>query len=128
MIVIDASAFVAIVQEEYGFERLITALLSSDERRISPVSFVEVTLALARTHKDPIELADKYLRHAAIELHPIDSDQANWARYAHLTFGKGRHPARLNLGDCFSYAAAKALTAPLLYAGGDFSRTDIVSA
>jgi ribonuclease VapC len=128
VIVIDASAFVAIVEEEDGFERLVRTLVAFDARRISPVSFVEVALILARRHKSPIELADRYLRQAAIELHPIDSDQANWARRAHLTYGKGRHPARLNLGDCFSYAAAKALDAPLLYVGGDFARTDVRTA
>jgi ribonuclease VapC len=128
VIVVDASAVVAILQTESGYERIVEKLLASDDRRISPVSWVEISMVLSRKFADPAAVADGYLRHAAITLHPIDSEQAEWARHAHLSFGKGRHAARLNLGDCFSYAAAKALNAPLLYVGGDFAKTDIRAA
>jgi ribonuclease VapC len=63
-----------------------------------------------------------------ISLAPLDPSQANFASEAFLRFGKGRHPAKLNLGDCFSYALAKSLQAPLLYKGEDFAKTDIVAA
>jgi ribonuclease VapC len=128
VIVIDASAIVAILMEESGHERIAERLLASDRRYISPISWVEITMALARRYTEPEIIADAYLRQAAIHIHPVDADQAGRARLAFLTFGKGRHPARLNLGDCFSYAAAKALNAPLLYVGGDFGKTDVRAA
>ena len=128
MIVVDASAVVAILQTEIGYERIAEKLLVSEDRRISPISWVEVTLALARKYADPAAIADAYLLRTAIKIHGIDSDQAELARHAYMTFGKGRHPARLNIGDCFSYAAAKALNAPLLYVGDDFAKTDIRAA
>jgi ribonuclease VapC len=128
VIVVDASAVVAILQTEAGYERIVEKLLASDDRRISPVSWLEVTMALSRKFADPASVADAYLLRAAIKIHAIDSEQAEWARRAHLSFRKGRHPARLNLGDCFSYAAAQALRAPLLYVGEDFAKTDIRAA
>lgn len=64
----------------------------------------------------------------AIDIAPADPAQASIAANAFLRFGKGRHPAKLNLGDCFSYALAKSLNASLLYKGEDFGRTDIVPA
>jgi len=128
VIVVDASAVVAILQAERGYERIAEKLLASARRHISPVSWLEVTMALARRYAEPAIVADAYLRHAAIHIHPIDVEQTELARFAFLNFGKGRHAARLNLGDCFSYAAAKALNAPLLYVGGDFAKTDIRAA
>jgi len=128
VIVVDASAVIAIMQEEPGYERIAEKLLASDDRRISPISWVEISMALARKYADPSSVSDAYLRHAIIKIHPIDSDQAEWARRAFISYGKGRHPARLNIGDCFSYAAAKALNAPLLYVGDDFAKTDIRAA
>jgi len=128
VIVIDASAVVAILLEERGYEGLAERLRAADERVMSPVSTVEVVMALARRFSEPSVIADGYLRRSAISVHPTDADQAYWAQQAFLTYGKGRHPARLNLGDCFSYAAAKALNAPLLYVGGDFAKTDIRAA
>lgn len=68
------------------------------------------------------------LQTLAITQYSVDAQQSALAAEAFLRFGKGRHPARLNLGDCFSYALAKSLNAPLLYKGDDFAKTDIVSA
>ena len=153
MIVVDASAVVAILTREDGFDTLSARLMASDVRRINPVSYVEALMALTRihapkstptaaaeplevvtlehfrpVHPSPAKVLDAYLERTAIRLHAIDAEQAKWAQHAFLTFGKGRHPAKLNLGDCFSYAAAKALNAPLLYVGGDFAKTDIRAA
>jgi ribonuclease VapC len=125
VIVVDASAIVAIIRGERDQTRVSAGLLASPERRINPVSYLEVVMALAREYEAPEVEADLFLKKAEIRLHPIDAEQAEWARHAFLTYGKGRHPARLNLGDCFSYAAAKALDAPLLYVGGDFAKTDL---
>jgi ribonuclease VapC len=124
----DASAVVAILQGEAGYDVPLQKLLDADEVRISPVSAVEIVMALARRYSDPRAIAETYLRRSGIIIHPIDAEQARLANDAFLTFGKGRHAARLNLGDCFSYALAKALGAPLLFVGGDFAKTDVRTA
>ncbi len=128
MIVVDASAVIAIMNEERDYENVTARLLASEERLIQPVSYVEAVMALSCQYAEPSLQLDVFLKRAAIRIHSIDGVQADFARQAFLTYGKGRHPARLNLGDCFSYAAAKALNAPLLYVGGDFAKTDIRAA
>lgn len=128
MIVIDASAVVAILFQEPGYQELARKLESAEARFISPVSYAEVVMALARTLRDPKFALDQYMRQARIEIREIDAAQADWSVHAFLAYGKGRHPARLNLGDCFSYAAAKALNAPLLFVGNDFTHTDVRAA
>ncbi len=70
---------------------------------------------------------DAFLRRAGIAIEAVTVEQAHLARQAYLDFGKGRHPASLNFGDCFAYALAKSLGEPLLFKGRDFSQTDIVS-
>ncbi|MEJ2379550.1 MAG: type II toxin-antitoxin system VapC family toxin [Pseudolabrys sp.] len=72
--------------------------------------------------------ADELLATAMVELIPFTLEQAQWARHARLTYGIGHHPARLNFGDCFSYALAKVTGEPLLFKGDDFSRTDVEAA
>ena len=128
MIVLDASAVVAILLNETGFEQLTARLIADSDRCISPMSLVEAVMALARRYTDPMPAIDAFMQRYQVVLSTVDSVQANLAVKAFLTYGKGRHPARLNLGDCFTYAAAKALNAPLLYIGRDFSHTDIVAA
>ncbi|HEY4942050.1 MAG TPA: type II toxin-antitoxin system VapC family toxin [Rhizomicrobium sp.] len=128
MIVVDASAVIAILNRETNFETIVARLLSDSERRISPISAVEVVMVLARKYDDPVREAEAYLRQESIAIDPIDGVRTEWAQYAFLTYGKGRHPARLNLSDCFSYAAAKALNASLLFVGNDFSKTDLRTA
>jgi ribonuclease VapC len=128
MIAVDASAVVAVIAKEPPLDRLSRAILVDADRRISPVSYVEVVMALARTMQDAKLQADAYLSGANIVIEPIGSEQSEWAARAFFLYGKGRHPARLNLGDCFSYALAKAFDAPLLFIGDDFTKTDIRAA
>ena len=71
---------------------------------------------------------DDFLVAAQIEVVPFDRDLARQARAAFVAFGKGRHPAALNMGDCAAYALAKSRSVPLLYKGGYFARTDVASA
>ena len=71
---------------------------------------------------------DTFMRRAGIAIEPVTEEQALIARQAYADFGKGRHPAGLNFGDCFSYALAKAFREPLLFKGNDFSRTDVEAA
>jgi ribonuclease VapC len=127
-LVVDSSALVAIALREPDRGPLIQALEAADEILISPMNYVETGVVLT-THglfasREAIDvwLADyrvQVAREPAIETTALD---------AYLRFGKGRHPARLNLADCFAYALAKQLDAPLLYKGDDFPLTDIRSA
>jgi ribonuclease VapC len=130
VIVVDTSAVIAILLREPGSDAISDRLLSDTDgvRFMSPVSVVESIMVLSRTYSQPKAAIDAYLNGAGIVISPIDAAQMQWASHAFLFFGKGRHPARLNLGDCFSYAVAKALNAPLLFVGGDFGKTDIRAA
>ena len=128
MIVADASALVAIALEEPEAAAFSVALQQADAARIAPVNFVETGLILrARRFVETRAQLEEWLRIQNIlvdEAAPI----ASAALDAYYRFGKGLHPARLNLGDCFAYALAKQLDAPLLYKGDDFAKTDIRSA
>jgi len=125
VIVVDTSAIVAVMFKEPGYERIADIIARSDACIISPVTLVEITMVISRSVRDAKAVVAKYLQDTAIVACSVDAAHTEWAQHAFLTYGKGRHPARLNCGDCFSYAAAKALNAPLLYVGDDFGKTDI---
>jgi ribonuclease VapC len=124
--VIDTSAILAILQNEpeaAAFARLIEA---DPVRLISAVAVVEAGI-LAESRRGPAgarEL-DTFLLRSRAEIVPFDADQAAVARHAFRTFGKGRHPAGLNFGDCIAYALARTAGEPLLFKGDDFTRTDV---
>lgn len=120
----------ALLENEPGWESLATRLHVAGSRLLSVVGWVELSLVVAGRHGDAATLAflDRLLQAAAIEFHPVDASQARLAREAFLRFGKGRHPASLNFGDCFSYALAGTLDAPLLFVGDDFGQTDVRAA
>ncbi len=124
---VDTSAVVALLKNEPGWETLATRLHTASSRVLSVANWVELSLVVAGRHGDAttLDFLDRFLQAAAIELHPVDPPQARIAREAFLRFGKGRHPAGLNFGDCFSYALARTLDAPLLFVGHDFSQTDV---
>lgn len=126
VLVVDTSAVVALLKSEPGWEMLATRLHAASSRVISVANWVELGLVVAGRHGNgaTLELLDRFLQAAAIELRPVDEPQARLARAAFLRFGKGRHPAGLNFGDCFSYALAQTLDAPLLFVGHDFIQTD----
>ncbi len=128
MIVVDTSAIVAIFLGEPEAP-LFTSVLASDPTSISAVNLYEAETVL-RGRKDKILAARvrALLEASRTLIVPFDDAQAQLASEAYAVFGKGIHPARLNLGDCAAYALAKSLDAPLLYKGDDFARTDIVSA
>ena len=124
--VIDTSAILAILQNEPEQDAFIGAIESADIRLVSAASFFEASIViLTRYGIDGILDLDLFLAKARIEISSVDSDQANIARRAFRDFGRGRHPAELNFGDCFSYALAKSLDLPLLFKGKAFSKTDI---
>jgi ribonuclease VapC len=130
VLVVDTSAVVALFKSEPGWEALASRLHAAASRVLSVAGWVELSLVVAGRHGDETTLAflDRFLQAAAIEFHPVDEPQARLAREAFLRFGKGRHPAGLNFGDCFSYALARTLDAPLLFVGDDFGRTDVRAA
>ena len=124
--VIDTSALVAILQDEPERREFNEAIDAAAVRRLSAVSFVEVPIVIETRH-GPAGLhdLDRFLDCAGIELVPVDAKQALEARRAFSLFGKGRHPAGLNYGDCFLYALARVLGEPLLFKGRDFAQTDL---
>jgi ribonuclease VapC len=124
--VIDTSAVLAILQNEPERRKFNEALETADARSMSTASFVEISIILeSRYGADGVRDFELFISKAQINLVPVDTEQAQLARRAFREYGKGRHPAGLNFGDCFSYALAKSLDEPLLYKGEDFTQTDI---
>ena len=102
------------------------AIADAPTRRISSVSFYEASVALfARRGEQAVAELDLWIEAADIEIAAFTAEHARIARRAYAVFGKGRHPAGLNFGDCASYALAAASDEPLLFKGNDFSQTDI---
>ncbi|MBX3485815.1 type II toxin-antitoxin system VapC family toxin [Phenylobacterium sp.] len=128
MIVVDSSALVAIAGDEAEAEVFAAVLGTADAIRLSPINYVETAMVLLSRKVVPNrDRLDLWLSEAGVTVSD-DLPLSSLALDAFLRFGKGNHPARLNLGDCFAYALAKRLDAPLLYKGDDFAQTDIRSA
>ena len=124
--VIDTSAILAILLDEPERRRFNEALEDSGARAMSVATLVEVSIVLeARFGAEGLRDLDLFIEKAGIELMPVDIAQAQLARRAFSRFGRGRHPAALNYGDCFAYALAESLGEPLLFKGDDFARTDV---
>jgi ribonuclease VapC len=127
VIVVDTSAVVAIFREEPERARLLTALTRASARSLSAGNYLECAMVLDRRAGGRADL-DQWLYDRTVTIVPVDLALAQRAADAFVRFGKGRHPAALNYGDCFAYALARSLEAPLLFKGEDFARTDIVQA
>ena len=128
--ILDASAVIAILRDEPDAARFAQAIQEAEHRRISAVNYVEAA-AVIDGSRDPVASRqfDDLLRDARVTIEPVTPVQARMARDAYRDFGKGSgHPAKLNFGDCFAYALARAMGEPLLFKGGDFPHTDIASA
>ena len=124
--VLDTSAVLAILQNEPERRKFNEAIDAAETRSLSTASFVECSMIVeSRYGADGVRDLDLLIAKAQISLISVDEEQANLARRAFRKFGKGRHPAGLNFGDCFSYALSKALQEPLLFKGNDFSQTDV---
>jgi ribonuclease VapC len=127
--VIDTSALVAILLNEPTSERLIVAIGQAPQRLISAGTVVEASLVLiGRFGASGEAHLDALLRAIGVEIVAVDADQVALARDAARTFGRGRHPAGLNFGDCFSYALAVSREEPLLFVGEDFALADVSAA
>ena len=127
--VIDTSAVVAVLSGEDGYAAIEAAMDRTPVRAIAVASVFEASIVLESRFGDAgSHELDLMLSRLAIEVVPMNLDQLEWARYAYRTYGKGRHNAGLNFGDCFAYALAKSRSEPLLYRGSDFPETDIAGA
>jgi len=128
-VILDTSAAMSLLVGESDAPVIGAALSSTERRAISAASLVELYLVAGGRGGDAL-LADAgtLVREFGIEVVPFTAEHAVIARDGWRRFGKGRHPAALNLGDCFSYALAKARGEPLLFKGDDFSRTDVRAA
>jgi ribonuclease VapC len=127
--VIDTSALLAIMLDEDERDQFEDLILWSPTVVMSVVSVVETTIALANKRLEAdVSRLKAILAALRVSARAVDVDQGMLARQAFIQYGRGRHPARLNFGDCFAYALAKARNDSLLFKGDDFNHTDIVPA
>ena len=124
--VLDSSALVAIILAEPNHAELLAKIEAAPGVAIGAPTLVETLIVLtARLRGEPVLALKEFLRATEAEVIPFTEDHGRSALQAYLRFGKGRHPAALNFGDCLCYATASVARQPLLYVGDDFSRTDI---
>ena len=127
--ILDTSALLAILLREPEAERFATSIENAEVVRLSAASYVEAAIYVDR-NADEIRRAmlDTFLAEFSIRIEAVTAEQALLARQAFVLFGKGRHKAGLNFGDCFTYALARAWREPVLFKGGDFGYTDLEAA
>lgn len=128
--IVDTSAVVAVLKDEDDADLYADALARATAPKLSAATFVELSVVVDAT-RDPVlsRRLDDVLAVAEVTVEPFTPEHAALARQAYRDYGRGTgHPARLNLGDCFSYALARATGEPLLFKGDDFSATDLRSA
>ena len=127
--IIDTSALVAVLDQEPEADRIVRTLASASERTLSAANLVEAGIVMqARRGDDGARDLDLLLAKLRVDIAAVTASQADIARKAFRRYGRGRHPANLNFGDCFAYALAKDKSAPLLFKGNDFRQTDVVAA
>ncbi|SFI79404.1 type II toxin-antitoxin system VapC family toxin [Methylobacterium brachiatum] len=124
-VVIDSSVFIAILNQESDADSFSVAIRAHRYRAMASATYLECAIVMSRWVIGRVELDDWLLREA-ITVVPVDHALAQLAADAFARYGKGRHPAGLNFGDCFAYALARSLNAPLLFKGDDFARTDVL--
>jgi|SRR5450755_4229856 ribonuclease VapC len=124
--VIDTSALAAIFFAEAERQTFLDAITSAGSRLVSAASVLEAGIVVeGRVGESAGREFDLFVVRANLEIVPVDAEQVEIARTAWRKYGKGRHPAALNFGDCFAYSLAKSTGEPLLAKGGDFALTDI---
>jgi len=127
--ILDSSAVLAILFREPDAKQYADAIERAEVRRMSAPTYVELSIVVdAANGPSGIPDLDHFVRQAGIAIEPFTAEQAYLAQRGWSIYGRGKHPARLNFGDCFSYALAKSLDEPLLFKGSDFSQTDVESA
>ena len=124
--IVDSSALVAMVLRETGYELLVDKISAATQAGMGAPTLVETATVLsARLRRDARGTAARLLQELGIEIIPFLDTHYGVAVDAWLRFGKGRHPAALNFGDCLTYAIAKVTMRPLLCTGDDFTKTDL---
>lgn len=127
--IIDTSVVIAILLKERDFETFALKMANTAQIGIGAATLVECGLVLsARIGKDARSLLARFVEEADINIIPFTDRHYTIAVGAFLKYGKGRHPAKLNFGDCLTYAVAKLASMPLLFKGDDFSKTDLLLA
>ena len=124
--VLDSSAIIAVLLQELGFDSLEREMGEAPYLSVGAPTLVETAVVLTfRMRRDGLTELNGFLRKMEIEVIPFSREHFEAAAAAYLRFGKGRHRAALNFGDCCAYAVAKLAKQPLLYKGRDFSETDL---
>jgi ribonuclease VapC len=124
--ILDSSAIVAILFQEPGYEGVLEKLVTAVEVGIGAPTLVECSIVLsARLNQDARGLLARFLEEANVTIVPFTDAHYGTATGAWLKYGKGRHPAGLNFGDCLAYAVARLTAMPLLCVGDDFPQTDL---
>ena len=124
--ILDSSAIIAVLRDEPDADALSAAIESAEIRRVSVATYVESAIVIDSNRSALLSnLLDSFLGRSLINIEPVTVEQARLAREAYRDYGKGRHRAGLNFGDCFAYALAKDKREPLLFKGDDFRRTDV---
>ena len=127
--ILDTSAVVAILYREAEAVEFAQRIHDAEMCRISVANWVELSMVIEKQlGPEGMRQAEAFFRRAGVVVEPVTVEHGELARQAFLDFGKGRHEAGLNFGDCFAYALAKSAGEPLLFKGNDFSRTDIEAA
>jgi len=126
--IVDTSAILAVLFRESEHERLIDKLLRADNNGVGAPTLVEVSLVLTGRLGPSQGMVDRFVQEFGVTVIPFGEAHWRTAADAFVRFGKGRHPAALNLGDCQSYAVAKLAQQPLLFVGNDFTQTDLIAA
>lgn len=127
--IVDSSAIVAVVLQEPGWEEIVGRLGTEATVGVGAPTLVETALVLtARLGRNAGPLLARFIQESQLTVVPFTEDHWRTAADAYTRFGKGRHPAALNFGDCLTYAVARLAAQPLLCRGGDFAKTDLVLA
>jgi len=126
-VIVDSSALVALLLRETGWERVANALSAHAQVAIGAPTLTETAIVL-NAKGAPSSLLPALLQRTGIEVVPFTQQHAIMAADAYATYGRGRHAASLNYGDCMTYAVARMARAPLLFVGNDFSLTDLEAA
>ena len=123
--ILDSSALVAVLLREPGWQALLGRIAADEAAAVGAPTLAEAGLVLtARLGRDARRLLSAFVREAGITVLPFVEEHARVAVEAYARYGKGRHPAALNFGDCLTYAVARLSGQPLLCVGDDFPRTD----
>jgi ribonuclease VapC len=126
--ILDTSALVAVLYREPEAEAFVCLIHEAEVCRISVANHLELVMVVeSQLGPEGTRQANAFVRRAGISIEPVTLEHGALARQAFLDFGKGRHKAGLNFGDCFAYALARASGEPLLFKGQDFALTDIAA-